>query len=129
MGTKNNPGKYDCYEKAGPDEPIFTLRAKLNRYPLLTPPFARNRIPIIARPALFRPLHLSDGIWLITPFLDVGKRLESLKKLVLAVWLVVCGLPRSGRRRRCRHRRFVVSSNRTHAGSDGQSATLLLCGE
>lgn len=28
MGTKNNPGKYDCYEKADPDEPIFVLRAK-----------------------------------------------------------------------------------------------------
>lgn len=28
MGTKNNPGKYDCYGKAEPDEPIFTLRSK-----------------------------------------------------------------------------------------------------
>lgn len=27
MGTKNNPGIYDCYAKAGPDEPIFTFRA------------------------------------------------------------------------------------------------------
>ena len=26
MGTKNNPGKYDCYSRAEPDEPIFTLR-------------------------------------------------------------------------------------------------------
>lgn len=28
MGTKANPGKYDCYEKADPDEPLFVLRAK-----------------------------------------------------------------------------------------------------
>lgn len=28
MGTKSNPGEYECYAKAGPDEPIFTLRAK-----------------------------------------------------------------------------------------------------
>ena len=28
MGTKNNPGQYDCYQKAAPDEPIFTMRAK-----------------------------------------------------------------------------------------------------
>jgi len=28
MGTKNNPGNYDCYAKADPDEPIFTLRGK-----------------------------------------------------------------------------------------------------
>lgn len=27
MGTKNNPGRYDCYNKADGDEPIFTLRA------------------------------------------------------------------------------------------------------
>lgn len=27
MGTKRNPGKYDCYAKAEPDEPIFVLRA------------------------------------------------------------------------------------------------------
>ena len=26
MGTKNNPGKFDCYAKADPDEPIFVLR-------------------------------------------------------------------------------------------------------
>jgi hypothetical protein len=25
MGTKNNPGKYDCYANAEPDEPLFVL--------------------------------------------------------------------------------------------------------
>jgi hypothetical protein len=25
MGTKNNPGEYDCYEHAEPDEPMFVL--------------------------------------------------------------------------------------------------------
>ena len=25
MGTKNNPGRFDCYEKADPDEPMFVL--------------------------------------------------------------------------------------------------------
>lgn len=28
MGTKRNPGQYDCYFKAELDEPIFTLRGK-----------------------------------------------------------------------------------------------------
>jgi len=28
MGTKTNPGNYDCYAKADPNEPIFTLRGK-----------------------------------------------------------------------------------------------------
>ena len=35
MGTKNNPGKYDCYAKADPDEPIFILRANDPSAPLL----------------------------------------------------------------------------------------------
>lgn len=25
MGTKENPGKYDCYANAKPDEPVFVL--------------------------------------------------------------------------------------------------------
>lgn len=28
MGTKNNPGAYDCYHKAEPDEPMFVLLAR-----------------------------------------------------------------------------------------------------
>lgn len=31
MGTKNNPGKFDCHAKAEPNEPLFTL---LGRDPL-----------------------------------------------------------------------------------------------
>lgn len=28
MGTKNNPGSFDCYEAAEPDEPMFVLLAR-----------------------------------------------------------------------------------------------------
>src|SRR5262245_2623480 len=28
MATKDNPGKFDCYEKADPDEPMFVLLAR-----------------------------------------------------------------------------------------------------
>lgn len=28
MGTKNHPGEFDCYAKAQPDEPLFTLLAR-----------------------------------------------------------------------------------------------------
>ena len=28
MGTKQNPGKFDCYSKALPDEPMFVLLAR-----------------------------------------------------------------------------------------------------
>lgn len=28
MGTKNNPGQFDCYKNALPDEPMFVLLAR-----------------------------------------------------------------------------------------------------
>lgn len=28
MSTKNNPGQFDCYKNAGPDEPMFVLLAR-----------------------------------------------------------------------------------------------------
>lgn len=28
MGTKNDPGKFDCYSNADPDEPMFILLAR-----------------------------------------------------------------------------------------------------
>lgn len=28
MATKANPGQFDCYANAAPDEPLFVLRAK-----------------------------------------------------------------------------------------------------
>lgn len=28
MGSKNNPGKFDCYAKAEPDEPLFVLMGR-----------------------------------------------------------------------------------------------------
>lgn len=28
MGTKNNPGTFDCYANADPDEPMFVLLAR-----------------------------------------------------------------------------------------------------
>lgn len=28
MGTKNNPGNFDCYHAADPDEPMFVLLAR-----------------------------------------------------------------------------------------------------
>ena len=28
MGTKNNPGTFDCYQNAAPDEPMFVLLAR-----------------------------------------------------------------------------------------------------
>lgn len=35
MGTKRNPGKFDCYAKLADDEPFFVLRAKDPVAPML----------------------------------------------------------------------------------------------
>jgi hypothetical protein len=35
MGTKTNPGKYDCLDKLDPDEPFFVLRAQDRFAPMI----------------------------------------------------------------------------------------------
>ncbi|MFN4229820.1 hypothetical protein [Parvibaculum sp.] len=35
MGTKNNPGQFDCYAEAGDDEPMFVLLGRDRHAPLL----------------------------------------------------------------------------------------------
>ena len=35
MGTKNNPGKFDCYKAAESDEPMFILLGRDKYAPLL----------------------------------------------------------------------------------------------
>ena len=35
MSTKNNPGPFNCYKAAAPDEPIFTLKASDITAPLV----------------------------------------------------------------------------------------------
>lgn len=44
MGTKANPGKFDCYEAAADDEPLFVLRAKDATAPDLIRDWALQRI-------------------------------------------------------------------------------------
>lgn len=43
MGTKNNPGKFDCYASAEPDEPMFVLLARDPSAPWLTVAWAALR--------------------------------------------------------------------------------------
>lgn len=43
MGTKNDPGKYDCYAKAEPDEPMFVLLARDRFAPALIEAWAMMR--------------------------------------------------------------------------------------
>ena len=42
MGTKNNPGQFDCYAAADDDEPIFVLRANDPLAPLLVREWANR---------------------------------------------------------------------------------------
>jgi hypothetical protein len=43
MGTKNNPGKFDCHAKAEPDEPMFTLLGRDPCAPILIEIWAAMR--------------------------------------------------------------------------------------
>ena len=43
MGTKNNPGHFDCYAKAEPDEPMFVLLARDPLAPDTVEAWARRR--------------------------------------------------------------------------------------
>lgn len=43
MGTKNNPGDFDCYLNAGDDEPMFVLLARDADAPILVDLWASLR--------------------------------------------------------------------------------------
>ncbi len=51
MGTKNNPGKYDCYESADPDEPMFILLARDPLAPILVRHWAALRKHLAGNPS------------------------------------------------------------------------------
>lgn len=43
MGTKNNPGNFDCYANAEPDEPMFILLGRDKDAPALVRAWAKQR--------------------------------------------------------------------------------------
>ena len=47
MGTKNNPGSFDCYANAEPDEPMFVLLARDKTAPALVLEWAMERKRLI----------------------------------------------------------------------------------
>lgn len=44
MGTKANPGRFDCYANAAPDEPMFVLLARDRLAPHLVSIWAKLRV-------------------------------------------------------------------------------------
>lgn len=43
MGSKNNPGEFDCYAAALPDEPMFILLARDTAFSAIVTEWARFR--------------------------------------------------------------------------------------
>ena len=43
MGTKNNPGRFDCYDKAHADEPMFVLLGRDSIAPIVVEMWAKMR--------------------------------------------------------------------------------------
>lgn len=76
MGTKNNPGKFDCYAKAEPDEPMFVLLAR--------DPFA----PFVVE--LWRQLHM----WMVGREGVAGDKSDEARRCILAMekWAVEHGV-------------------------------------
>ena len=59
MGSKNNPGQFDCYANALPDEPMFILLARDPNAPALVEAWASRREQEIGagtRPITDRPM-------------------------------------------------------------------------
>lgn len=54
MGTKNNPGEYDCYENAEPDEPMFVLLARDESAPERVREWAGRRLIKELKTGIFR---------------------------------------------------------------------------
>lgn len=48
MGSKENPGQYDCYANALPDEPMFVLLARDPIGPELVEQWAIRRVNLIS---------------------------------------------------------------------------------
>lgn len=51
MGTKNNPGKFDCYQRAAPDEPMFVLLARDPLAPIVVRLWADLRAHLSGNPS------------------------------------------------------------------------------
>lgn len=65
MGTRDNPGEFDCHGRALPDEPLFTVLARDIDYAAVVCEWAYRRLHRIARGE--------------APFSDVRKVIEALE--------------------------------------------------
>jgi len=63
MGTKNNPGTFDCYDNAEPDEPMFVLLARDPQAPRLVRSWADVRAMAVAKVAEARACADAMDAW------------------------------------------------------------------
>jgi hypothetical protein len=80
MGTKNSPGKFDCYSVALPDEPIFALLARDINAPLTVERWANLRQMLIDDG--FAPASDSEKIDEAREWIKIARqwRMENLNK-------------------------------------------------
>ena len=79
MGTKNNPGKFDCYENAEPDEPMFVLLGRDRLAGHLVSIWSKVRMgDMEAASAVFLDMmHKHAGAYGMEP--DVAKAIEAME--------------------------------------------------
>lgn len=75
MGTKENPGEFDCYSKALPNEPMFVLLARDPYAPELIDQWAVNRARDIVLG--FRPL---ADLSLVDEAQDCARKMREWRK-------------------------------------------------
>ncbi len=78
MGTKNNPGKFDCYANAGPDEPMFVLLGRDRLAGHLVSIWSKIRMGDIesATTVFLDMMHKHSEIYCMSP--DIDKALEAM---------------------------------------------------
>jgi hypothetical protein len=64
MATKNNPGPFDCYANAAPDEPMFVLLARDWTAPSVVREWVRQRVGegVTAQSKLAEALACADAM-------------------------------------------------------------------
>lgn len=81
MGTKNNPGNFDCYYNAMPDEPMFILLARDPSAPDLIERWADGRHCDIVRKV--RP---ASDIGMINEARGCAQKMRDWRKANMGKW-------------------------------------------
>lgn len=81
MGTRTNPGRYDCYAKALPDEPLFTLLARDPCAPALLRLWADCR-----RDEITKGVRSEDDLRMCQEADESADEMEEWRKINEGVW-------------------------------------------